>query len=125
MSEETKEFQDLLKRFKNPANYGVIDNADIVSEETDYSCGDKVKIYLKIENGKIVNAGFTSEACLFCNASASLITDLVKSKNIEEVSKLGESDILRFFKADNKSPRYRCIILPLKALRKALKLIEN
>lgn len=110
-----------LKRFKNPVNYGAMENADAVSEEADYSCGDKVKIYLKFEEGKIVNARFTSEACLFCNASASLITDLVKGKNIEEASKLGESDILGFFKADHKSPRYRCIILPLKALKKALK----
>jgi nitrogen fixation NifU-like protein len=121
MAGNINELQDLLKRFKKPANYGVIDDANAVSEEADYSCGDKVKIYLKFENGKIVNAMFTSEACLFCNASASLITDLVKGKSVEEVSKLGESDILRVFKADHKSPRYRCIVLPLKALRKALK----
>lgn len=125
MTGDANEFQDLLKRFKNPVNYGVIDDANIVSEEADYSCGDKVEMYFKIESGKIVNARFTSEACLFCNASASLITDLIKGKNIEEASKLGESDILGFFKADNKSPRYRCIILPLKALRKALKDFEE
>ncbi|MEM2940396.1 MAG: iron-sulfur cluster assembly scaffold protein [Thermoproteota archaeon] len=124
MTGSTKELQDLLKRFKNPINYGVIDNADAVSEEADYSCGDKVKIYLKFVEGRVINARFTSEACLFCNASASLLTDLVKGKTIDEMLNLRDEDLLGFFNADSRSPRYRCIMLPLKALRKALKALN-
>jgi nitrogen fixation NifU-like protein len=109
-----------LKRFKNPANYGVIENADLVSEETDYSCGDRLRMFFKLENGRIVNVKFTSEACLFCNASASLLADLVKGKTLEQALSLKEDDLLRLFNTDSKSPRYRCIILPLRVMKKAL-----
>ncbi|MEM1557528.1 MAG: iron-sulfur cluster assembly scaffold protein [Thermoproteota archaeon] len=119
--ENREEFmQELVKRFKNPRNYGEIENADIVSEETDYSCGDRVKLYFKIEDNRILEAKFTSEACLFCNASTSMLLDLVKGKTIEEALSLKEEDLLSLFKTDSKGPRYRCIILPLRALRKAL-----
>ncbi|MEM2930055.1 MAG: iron-sulfur cluster assembly scaffold protein [Thermoproteota archaeon] len=112
--------RDLFKRFSSPANYGVMEDADIVSEETDYSCGDRLKMYFKLEEGKILDVKFTSEACLFCNASASLLADMVKGKTLEEALRLKDDDLLRLFKAGLKSPRYRCIVLPLKVLRKAL-----
>jgi len=112
--------QDLIKRFRSPPNYGEIENADIVLEESDYSCGDRVKMYFKIEDDKIFEAKFTSEACLFCNASASMLIDLVKGKTLKEALSVKEEDLLKLFKASSKSPRYRCIILPLKALRRAL-----
>lgn len=112
--------QDLFKRFRRPANYGVIEDADAVSEEKDYSCGDRLKMYFKLEGEKILDVKFTSEACLFCNASASLLADLVKGKTLEEALRLKDDDLLRLFDAGSKSPRYRCIVLPLKVLRKAL-----
>lgn len=111
--------RDLFKRFGKPANYGVIDNADLVSEEADYSCGDRLRMFFKLEGGRIVDVKFTSEACLFCNASASFLADHVKGKTVEEALKVKEDVLLRFFNADSKSPRYRCIVLPLRVLRKA------
>ncbi|MEM3426575.1 MAG: iron-sulfur cluster assembly scaffold protein [Thermoproteota archaeon] len=116
---EPRDLRDLLKRFKNPANYGVIENADIVLEETDYSCGDKLRMFFKLEGKRIMDVKFTSEACLFCNASASLLADLVKGKTVEEALNVKEEDLLRLFNTDSKSPRYRCIVLPLRVLKKA------
>ncbi len=113
--------EELVKRFKTPPNYGEIENADVVSEEIDYSCGDRVRMYFKIEGNKILDVKFTSEACLFCKASASMLIDLVKEKTVEEALSLKEEELLKLFKADSKSPRYRCIILPLRVLRKALR----
>lgn len=115
-----QDLRDLFKRLGKPANYGVIENADAVSEEADYSCGDRLRMFFKLEGKKIVDVKFTSEACLFCNASASLLADRVKGKTVEEALTVKEDDLLRFFNADSKSPRYRCIVLPLRVLRKAL-----
>ncbi|MBO3770039.1 MAG: iron-sulfur cluster assembly scaffold protein [Thermoproteota archaeon] len=121
MSSQEDFMRELVRRFKNPPNYGEIENADIVSEEADYSCGDRVKLYFKIGGNRILEAKFTSEACLFCNASTSILLDLIKGKTIEEALSLKEEELLSIFKTDSKGPRYRCIILPLRALRKALK----
>jgi len=78
-------------------------------------------MYFKLEGNRILDAKFTSEACLFCNASASMLLDLVKGRTVEEALSLKEEELLKLFNADSKSPRYRCIILPLRVLRKALK----
>lgn len=117
---ENTKLRSFLERFKKPDNHGVIEGADVVSEEADYSCGDRVRIYLKFKGNVIIDAKFTSEACLFCKASASILMDAVKGKTIEGASRIREDELLGFFNADRRSPRYRCIILPLKALRKAL-----
>ncbi len=103
----------------------MIENADAVSEETDYSCGDRLKMFFKLEGRKIVDVKFTSEACLFCNASASLLADLAKGRTIEQALSIKEEDLLRLFNTDSKSPRYRCIILPLRVLKKALQGFEK
>jgi nitrogen fixation NifU-like protein len=125
MAGDSENLQELLKRFKNPPNYGVIENADVVSEETDYSCGDRLKLYFKLEGERILDVKFTSEACLFCNASASLLADLVRGKTLREALSLKDEDLLRFFNTDSKSPRYRCIVLPLRALRTAFQGLEK
>ncbi|MBO3839585.1 MAG: iron-sulfur cluster assembly scaffold protein [Thermoproteota archaeon] len=121
MKDSNSFVEELVRRFKTPPNYGEIEKADIVSEETDYSCGDRVRMYFKLEGNKILDAKFTSEACLFCNASASMLLDMVKEKTVEEALSLREEELLKMFKADSKSPRYRCIILPFRVLKKALK----
>jgi len=125
MAGDSENLQELLKRFKNPPNYGVIENADVVSEETDYSCGDRLKLYFKLEGERILDVKFTSEACLFCNASASLLADLVRGKTLREALSLKDEDLLRFFNTGSKSPRYRCIVLPLRALRTAFQGLEK
>jgi nitrogen fixation NifU-like protein len=125
MAGDSENLQELLKRFKNPPNYGVIENADVVSEETDYSCGDRLKLYFKLEGERILDVKFTSEACLFCNASASFLADLVRGKTLREALSLKDEDLLRFFNTDSKSPRYRCIVLPLRALRTAFQGLEK
>jgi len=125
MAGDSENLQELLKRFKNPPNYGVIENADVVSEETDYSCGDRLKLYFKLEGERILDVKFTSEACLFCNASASLLADLVRGKTLREALSLEDEELLRLFNTNYKSPRYRCIVLPLRALRTAFQGLEK
>jgi nitrogen fixation NifU-like protein len=125
MTGNPENLQELFKRFKNTPNYGVIENADVVSEETDYSCGDRLKMYFKLEGERILDVKFTSEACLFCNASASLLTDLVKGKTLQEALSLKDDELLRFFNTSSKSPRYRCIVLPLRVLRRAFQGLEK
>ncbi|MGQ9479223.1 MAG: iron-sulfur cluster assembly scaffold protein [Thermoproteota archaeon] len=115
-----EDFREMLKRFRKPSNYGAIEDADVAREESDYSCGDRVKIFLKIQGERIVKATFTSEACLFCNASASVLTDLINGKTIEEALGIDEKYLLKRLNTDNKSPRYRCIVLPLRALKRGL-----
>ena len=99
-------------------------------------CGDEIQVYLVIKDNKIMNFKYETKSCLYCQASASLISDVAVNKKIEKLKFL--YDILnvsfdkkskldktwnKFLILINKSNIHRkdCLLLPLKAALKALK----
>ena len=71
-----------------PRNYKEVENYTHKSEGYNETCGDRVIITLKIEDGNIIDAGFLGSGCAITKASASLMIDALKNKNIKEVEKL-------------------------------------
>lgn len=112
----------IIELFKNPLNFGEIES-DYKAEVYNAACGDRIILFLKVHDGRIVNATHTGKGCAISQASASLFTEQIKGKSIEDVKKLGKEDVLKLIKIDlSKNPtRIRCALLPLDALKKALK----
>jgi nitrogen fixation NifU-like protein len=73
-----------MDHFAHPRNVGEIDNPDGVGEVGNPVCGDIMKIFLKIENNRIVDAKFKTFGCGAAIASSSMATELVKGKTLEE-----------------------------------------
>lgn len=69
---------------RQPRNYGRLDHVNRKAEGYNPLCGDKVKVYLQVENGVIVDAGFEGSGCAISTASASLMTEIVKGKTKEQ-----------------------------------------
>ncbi|ADQ05002.1 FeS cluster assembly scaffold protein NifU [Caldicellulosiruptor owensensis OL] len=76
--------EKVLDHFMNPRNVGEIENADGVAQVGNPKCGDIMKMYLKIENGIIVDAKFKTFGCGAAVATSSIATEMVKGKTIEE-----------------------------------------
>jgi len=76
--------QKVMEHFMDPHNVGDMPDADGVGTVGNPICGDVMKIYLKIENDRIVDARFKTFGCGAAIATSSMITDLVKGKTIEE-----------------------------------------
>ena len=76
--------EKVMDHFTNPRNVGEIANADGVGTEGNPTCGDVMKISIKVENGKIVDAKFKSFGCGAAIAVSSMVTEMVKGKTIEE-----------------------------------------
>jgi FeS cluster assembly scaffold protein NifU, Clostridium type len=76
--------EKVMEHFRNPRNVGVIENADGVGEVGNPVCGDIMKIYLRIEDNRIVEAKFQTFGCGAAIASSSMATELVKGKTLEE-----------------------------------------
>lgn len=76
--------QKVMEHFMDPHNVGDMPDADGVGTVGNPVCGDVMKIYLKIENDRIVDARFKTFGCGAAIATSSMITDLVKGKTIEE-----------------------------------------
>lgn len=76
--------QKVMEHFMDPHNMGNMPDANGVGTVGNRVCGDVMKIYLKIEDNRIVDARFKTFGCGAAIATSSMITDLVKGKTIEE-----------------------------------------
>lgn len=110
----------ILDHYRNPRNYGKLENPDVSVEEGNPYCGDIIRIDLKIEDGKVKDAKFTGEGCTISIASASLLTDMIKGKTIDEIRKIGKNEVLSALKVPVNPTRMRCALLALKVLRSGL-----
>jgi len=90
MDPELKELyqQVILDHNKSPRNYGIIDNPNHSAEGYNPLCGDKVNVYLEIENNIVKDISFQSSGCAISRASASLMSSAVKGKTVEEAEKI-------------------------------------
>ena len=115
------EYSDKVKEhFKNPKNVGSIENADAIGEAGALSCGDKLKLYLKIENNVIVDAKFQTFGCGSAVAASSVLTEMVIGKTLEEARKITNKQIAEAL--DGLPPeKMHCSVMGREALEDALK----
>lgn len=78
----------ILDHNKNPKNFREIEGATHSSEGYNPLCGDRVHLFLKVEDGRIADVGFTGSGCAISKASASVMTTEIKGKTVEESKEL-------------------------------------
>lgn len=107
-----------IEYYLNRPKMGSLPDANQVSELTG-PCGDTMKIYLKLDNGRIENAKIQVLGCPGAVASAMVAMELATGKTIEEAHNIRDRDIFRVLEAlpDQKQ---HCIRLAVKTLQKAL-----
>ncbi len=107
----------LLDHYQNPRNFGHLENPDIVHEEGNPSCGDQIRIEIKLEDNKISDIKFTGKGCTISQASASILTELVKGKTLDEIKNFGKEDMLNALGIPISPIRLKCALLGLKVLK--------
>jgi nitrogen fixation NifU-like protein len=80
--------EKVMDHFTNPRNVGEIENADAIGQVGNAKCGDIMKVYLKIEDGIIIEAKFKTFGCGAAVATSSMATELIKGKTIEEALRI-------------------------------------
>ncbi len=74
----------VMDHFMNPRNVGDMENPDGVGIEGNPTCGDAMKIYIRVEDGRITDAKFKTFGCGAAIAVSSMVTEMVKGKTLEE-----------------------------------------
>ncbi len=109
----------VMDHFMNPRNVGEIENADGIGEVGNPACGDMMRLYLKVEEGKVVEAKFRTFGCGAAIASSSMLTEMIKGKSVEEaraITNLQVSEAL-----DGLPPvKMHCSVMAEQAVKAAL-----
>ena len=98
---------------------GHIENADQVSENVG-SCGDTMKIYLKIDDRKVIkDARYEITGCAGAISAAMAAVDLVKGKTIDEALKINDGDVFKVLE-NIPEKKHHCIQLAVKTMHKGI-----
>ena len=128
---------EVLKIAENTINYRSVKNYSHKLKHKNSICGDEIEITLKIRDKKILDFGYQTKSCIYCQASASLLSRKSKNKKINEINKFLDTANFLFqdnsktipkhwrsfktiFKKQNLS-RKECLLLPINALIKVIK----
>lgn len=84
----------VMDHFMNPRNVGVIENADGIGEVGNVTCGDIMRIYLKVEEDVITDITFKTFGCGSAIASSSITTEMVKGMTIDKALELTNKDVV-------------------------------
>jgi len=81
----------ILDHNRTPRNFGPMEDADHSAEGNNPLCGDQLRLYIKMDGERVVQVRFEGSGCAISTASASLMTEIVSGKTLEEVEVLFES----------------------------------
>jgi len=114
----------VLEHFRNPHNFGSMDNPTVVGQVGNLACGDVMKLYLKIAKNKqgkdyIQDVKFETLGCAAAIATSSVVTDLAKDKTLIEALKIKNEDIIKALD-DLPAVKIHCSLLAADALAEAI-----
>jgi nitrogen fixation NifU-like protein len=110
--------ENILDHYQNPRNYGTLDHPDITYQDDNPLCGDVIRIDLKLDqDDRISEVAFSGEGCAISQASASMLTEEILGKTLEEVRHLSKDDVLEMLGIQLGPVRIKCALLSLKVLK--------
>ncbi len=113
-------YSDLvMDHFANPRNMGEMENPSGVGNVGNPLCGDIMRLYLKIEEGVIVDAKFKTFGCGAAIASSSMLTEMLKGKRIEEALRISNEGVAKAL-GGLPATKIHCSVLAEEALKAAL-----
>jgi nitrogen fixation NifU-like protein len=128
----------IMDHYKNPRNRGIIEDGSLTIDMNNPTCGDRIQLTIKVDDGVVSNARFDGEGCSISMSSASMMTQAIKGMKIEEALNLStifsdmmlgkefDDDIdlgdIEALQGVSKFPaRIKCATLAWKAMEKGLK----
>ncbi len=110
----------ILEHYRRPHNFGVIESPDLRWEGANPLCGDRITMTLSVRDGHVADVAFTGRGCAISQASASLLTDEIRGKSLDDVARMTPDDVLDLLGIEISPARLKCALLPLDTLSHAM-----
>jgi nitrogen fixation NifU-like protein len=107
----------ILDYYRNPRNFGDLPNPDVRAKDSNPLCGDIIEMQLKINDGRIEDVRFKGKGCAISQASASMLTEVMKGKTLDEIKAMSKTDVLNLLGIDPGPTRIKCALLGLKVAK--------
>ena len=112
--------EEILKLWKNPKNFGELENPTHEHFEANPICGDEMSIHMRVEDDVLKEASFFGTGCLVCIVFASELTEKIKGMRVEDVMNLTKDDLLKLLNIEVTPIKMRCACLSLDAVQNCL-----
>jgi len=111
--------ETLIDHFMHPRNVGEIEDADATAVVGDPTCGDYVRVYIKVNDGKIADFKFLTMGCPGAISTSSIATEIAIGKKLEEALQLTDNDVIE---AAGGIParKAHCSLLAIRGLQEAI-----
>ena len=112
--------EELIYNYEHQKNKGKIERPSGEMHEENVSCGDDITVYLRIEGGKVVDVKYEGSGCVISMGTASILTDFLKGRSLQEIESFGKDELLGLINIDPGPVRMHCATLALRAIRKVV-----
>ena len=109
----------ILDHYKNPRNSGELPGATNTYKDNNPLCGDEITMSLLIDDDRVKDVRFQGKGCAISQASASILTEEIKGKTLDEVKAIDRQHILENLGIPISPARVKCALLGLKTLKGA------
>ncbi|RNJ25439.1 iron-sulfur cluster assembly scaffold protein [Halosegnis longus] len=111
--------QQILDHYKNPRNYGEVDDATFEHVGENPMCGDTIKLFVNLEDDDETIAGvsFIGDGCAISQASASLLSTELQGMTLDTVREMDRDDIVEMLGVEISPMRIKCAVLAEKVVQ--------
>jgi nitrogen fixation NifU-like protein len=113
----------ILDHYRDPRNYGTLENPDVHWEDANPLCGDQLAMDLHIVDNCVTEVRFRGRGCAISQATASMLSEMIEGRTLDEVRALGKEDVLEALGIPISPARTKCAFLSLRVLHRGLAVV--
>ena len=117
--------EEILEHSQNPRQHGTLESPTYTYEDANPLCGDRIRIDVNVEAGRVADVRFSGQGCAISQAAASMLCEKVMGMELEQVKQISRDDVLEMLGIELGPVRLKCALLGLKTLKAGVYGIER
>ena len=109
--------EHILDHYQHPRCHGTLEDASLTYEDANPLCGDRIRMDVRVADGRIEKVRFSGHGCSISQAAASMLCEHVEGRTLDEIKALTREDVLEMLGIELGPVRLKCALLALKTLK--------